>query len=147
MRVNPEDLPVCEASIKGVIRNKQNHWQGEYRMTNGDAASHRWVHSQGRIFYDDRGEPVRMIGVNMDITESKRVEEAMCERAKRGCVSLRTLCRKLSTPAALTAWRITPIDSGMSTLAYRPKNRLDTPGRTQFIRTIRNPCCAIGRTL
>src|SRR5262245_52305618 len=82
-RVHPEDLPTCESSIKAALQNKQTHWHGEYRMTNTGEAHQRWVNSTGRILYDDRGEPIRMIGTNMDVTERKRAEEALRQSEAR----------------------------------------------------------------
>ena len=76
-RVRPEDLLVCEASIQEVFRKKHHHWQAEYRMMSSDTAEERWINSQSHIFYDAQGEPLRMIGVNIDITERKRAEEAL----------------------------------------------------------------------
>jgi PAS domain S-box-containing protein len=75
--VRPEDLRVCEAGIQEVFRKKHNHWQAKYRMMSSDTAEERWIHSQSRIFYDAQGEPLRMIGVNIDITERKRAEETL----------------------------------------------------------------------
>src|SRR4029078_709610 len=76
-RVRPEDLLVCEASIQEVFRKKHHHWQAEYRMRSSDTAEETWIKSQTRIFYDEHGEPLRMIGVNIDITQHKRAEEAL----------------------------------------------------------------------
>ena len=76
-RVRPEDLLVCEAGIQEAFRKKQHHWQAEYRMMSSDTAEERWINSQGHIFYDAQGEPLRMIGVNIDITERKQAEEAL----------------------------------------------------------------------
>ena len=76
-RVRPEDLLVCEASIQEAFRQKHDHWQAEYRMMSSDTAEERWINAQSRIFYDAQGEPLRMIGVNIDITERKRAEEVL----------------------------------------------------------------------
>ncbi len=76
-RVRPEDLMVCEAGIQEVLRTKQDHWQAEYRMTGLDTTEERWIHCQGHIFYDAQREPLRMIGVNIDISERKRIEEEL----------------------------------------------------------------------
>jgi PAS domain S-box-containing protein len=76
-RVRREDLLVCEAGIQEVFRKKCRHWQAEYRMMSSDTAEERWINSQGHIFYDAQGEPLRMIGVNIDITESKQAEDAL----------------------------------------------------------------------
>jgi PAS domain S-box-containing protein len=75
--VRREDLLVCEATIQEVFRKKLHHWQAEYRMMNSGAAEERWINAQGHIFYDAQGEPLRMIGVYIDITERKRAEEAL----------------------------------------------------------------------
>ncbi len=82
-RVRPEDLLVCEASIQEVFRKKHHHWQAEYRMMSSDTAEERWINSQGHIFYDAQGEPLRMIGVNIDITERKRIERTLQESEER----------------------------------------------------------------
>ena len=42
-------------------------------MMSSDTAEERWINSQSHIFYDAQGEPLRMIGVNIDITERKRI--------------------------------------------------------------------------
>ena len=76
-RVRPEDLRDCEAGIQEVLRKKHHLWQAEYRLICSDAAAERWINSQGHIFYDAHGEPLRMIGVNIDITERRRAEEAL----------------------------------------------------------------------
>ena len=76
-RVRPEDLLVCEASIQEAFRKKHHHWQAEYRMMSSDTAEERWINSQSHIFYDAQGEPLRMIGVNIDITERKRIERTL----------------------------------------------------------------------
>jgi PAS domain S-box-containing protein len=50
-----------------------------YRMKHKDG-SWRWVHSQGKVVArDSDGQPLRMIGINQDITEQKRAEEALQE--------------------------------------------------------------------
>jgi PAS domain S-box-containing protein len=76
-RVRPEDLLVFEASIQEAFRKKHHRWQTEYRMMGSDTAEDRWINSQGRIFYDGQREPLRMIGVNIDTTERKRIEQEL----------------------------------------------------------------------
>src|SRR5262249_45096921 len=74
-RVNPDDLVVCEADIQDAFRNKRRHWQAEYRVAYPEIGEERWLHSRGHIFYDPQGQPLRMIGVNMDVTERRQAEE------------------------------------------------------------------------
>ena len=52
-------------------------------MMCSDAAAERWINSQSHIFYDAHGEPLRMIGVNIDITERKRIERTLQESEER----------------------------------------------------------------
>lgn len=40
----------------------------------------RWAGSRGQVYYDDAGRPIRMAGVDLDITERKRIEETLRER-------------------------------------------------------------------
>jgi PAS domain S-box-containing protein len=82
-RVRPEDLLVCEAGIQEAFRKKHHHWQAEYRMMRSDTADERWFNAQSHIFYDAHGEPLCMIGVNIDITERKRIERTLQESEER----------------------------------------------------------------
>ena len=87
-RVHPEDQLVLEARIQEAFRKKQHHWQVEYRMMSFDTAEERWINSRGHIFYDGQGEPLRMIGVNIDITERKRAEAALKDSERRLALAL-----------------------------------------------------------
>jgi PAS domain S-box-containing protein len=81
-RLDPEDLLACEASRQEAFRKKQRRWQAEYRVTNSDRGESRWINSQGHIFYDAGGGPLRMIGVNVDVTERRQAEETLKKSAK-----------------------------------------------------------------
>ena len=81
-RVHQEDLPACEASIREAFSQRHRRWHREYRVTGAEAGEQKWVNSRGHIFYDGLGEPLRMIGVNMDVTERRQAEEALKKSAQ-----------------------------------------------------------------
>lgn len=71
--MHPEDREAVLASLhRAVVRNVEHHM--EYRIVWADGSIH-WVEARGKLFQAEEGEPARMIGVCMDITERKRVEE------------------------------------------------------------------------
>ncbi|HEV7642726.1 MAG TPA: PAS domain S-box protein [Pyrinomonadaceae bacterium] len=60
-----------EALTSGVL-------DSEFRIIRADGKV-RWLNATGKVFYNDDGTPLRLVGVNMDITERKAVEEALRE--------------------------------------------------------------------
>ncbi|HEY2102881.1 MAG TPA: ATP-binding protein, partial [Chthoniobacterales bacterium] len=42
-----------------------------------------WVHARGRGYYDDKGKPLRMIGIVLDITDRKQAEEEARRRSEQ----------------------------------------------------------------
>lgn len=71
--IHPEDRENVLASIRrAVARNVEHHM--EYRIVWPDGSIH-WVEARGRPFLDEDGEPERMLGLCVDITERKRGEE------------------------------------------------------------------------
>lgn len=58
----------------------------EFRFHHADG-SIRWMEGRGQAVYDDKNKPVRLYGIGIDITERKRVEQALRESED----SLRTL--------------------------------------------------------
>jgi PAS domain S-box-containing protein len=55
---------------------------GEWRVIWPDGSVH-WLASRFQVFKDDAGAPVRMTGVNIDITERKRAQEELQESEAR----------------------------------------------------------------
>ncbi len=49
-----------------------------------------WIETYGRVYFDEAQRPVRLIGVASDITERKRVEEALRESEDKLRVALET---------------------------------------------------------
>jgi PAS domain S-box-containing protein len=74
-RVHPDDLAAIETAVGHAARNRSS-LNLEFRIIRPDGAV-RWIASQARVFVDERGNPRRLLGVNIDITERKRAEQAL----------------------------------------------------------------------
>jgi len=57
-------------------------YQLEYRVRKSNGAI-SWVHARGRGYYDDKGKPLRMIGIALDITDRKLAEEEARHRREQ----------------------------------------------------------------
>jgi PAS domain S-box-containing protein len=73
--IHPEDLPALEDALQTLIREKSEGGQ-EFRIRLANGAV-RDISAVERVFLDARGKATRMIGVNFDVTERKRAEEAL----------------------------------------------------------------------
>jgi PAS domain S-box-containing protein len=76
--VHPEDLVQIEQSLQEK-RDRSEEWQRDFRIFHGQTGEIRWIAAKSRFFYDDFGQPIRMIGVNLDISDRKHTEEALRE--------------------------------------------------------------------
>ena len=56
--------------------------EGEWRVVWPDGSVH-WLAGRWQVFKDESGKPLRMTGVNIDITERKRAEAALQESEER----------------------------------------------------------------
>ncbi len=70
-RVHPDDLGIVEQVSQTALETGQ--LRDEYRIVLPDQ-SVRWIYCLGKVFYDDNGTPVRMIGVDLDISDRKQTE-------------------------------------------------------------------------
>ncbi|BAZ04968.1 PAS domain-containing protein [Calothrix sp. NIES-3974] len=71
--IHPQDRPRVVKDIFSAIDGNQNFWYGEYRFlrANGKYAD---ILDRGYIVRDENGQPVRMIGAMMDITDRKQAQ-------------------------------------------------------------------------
>jgi hypothetical protein len=58
------------------LRDQQKENNADYRIVRTGCAV-RWIESRSFVSYDDGGRPTSIIGVNIDITERKRAEDAL----------------------------------------------------------------------
>jgi PAS domain S-box-containing protein len=72
--VHPDDRPVVSDAVAAAIE-KGTPWDVEFRVAHPDGI--RWVMGKGEVLRDDAGRPVRLLGVNVDITDRKRADEAL----------------------------------------------------------------------
>ncbi len=73
-------------------------YEAEYRtVADGQV---RWRLERGHIINDPVGQPARLIGVSMDVTERKRLEEALLEADHRKDEFLAMLAHELRNPLA-----------------------------------------------
>src|SRR5262249_49124245 len=70
--VHPEDRPHAEQVVRRALVDGE--YDTEWRVVWPDGSIH-WIQARGKVFFDHAGQPLRMIGVGIDITERKRAEE------------------------------------------------------------------------
>jgi PAS domain S-box-containing protein len=79
--VHPQDIDRVEAAIARSLAERRDLYV-EYRMLRYDG-SIRWVSSIGHAFYNEAGQPTRMKGLRIDLTDRKRAEELLRESEER----------------------------------------------------------------
>ena len=73
-RVHPDDIERIEATRGAALRRRETY-KLEYRIIHPDGQD-RWIVGRGGAVYDEAtGEPIRILGNNVDITERKVLEE------------------------------------------------------------------------
>jgi PAS domain S-box-containing protein len=74
-RVHPDDIERVEKiQFMAVEQHKPFEYEFRFRRPGGDTG---WVNCRGGGLYDEAGRPVREFGVNLNITDRKKAEEAL----------------------------------------------------------------------
>jgi len=79
--IHPDDRERVIQLTKEMMRTGQPT-EAEWRVVWPDGSVH-WIASRGQVFMDESGEPSRMLGVNMDVTERKRTENALGDMTRK----------------------------------------------------------------
>jgi two-component system, cell cycle sensor histidine kinase and response regulator CckA len=81
--VHPDDLERVNALVQNALRpGGDGRFVNEYRTIGIEDHIERWISAWGRVYFDAQGQPVRFVGVGLDITESKRLEDQFRQAQK-----------------------------------------------------------------
>jgi PAS domain S-box-containing protein len=82
-RVFPADR---ERVLEAMADAKRNHrlYEVEYRIVSRDGALH-WIAARGEFLYSTKGEPERMMGTAVDISDQKQLKAELIESQERMC--------------------------------------------------------------
>ena len=75
-RIHPEDRERVLTVIDDVLQGMGETWSDEYRFQRADG-TYATVVDRAYVVRDPEGEPVRVIGSMMDVTERRQAEEAL----------------------------------------------------------------------
>jgi formate hydrogenlyase transcriptional activator len=78
--VDSTDRERIRRQVKQAIRT-QSDFQEEYRILHPDGTI-RWMAAHGRPYFNHSGEPERLMGVTIDISERKQMEEQLQQRLR-----------------------------------------------------------------
>jgi PAS domain S-box-containing protein len=95
---HPDDAAALDRNFGEALRTG-GVFENENRIVRPDG-SVRWIHNLARPSFDARGKLLKYIGATLDITERKRIEEALREADRRKDEFLAMLAHELRNPLA-----------------------------------------------
>jgi PAS domain S-box-containing protein len=75
--IHHNDRDIVANAIHNVLQ-VGNDYELEFRVTCPDG-SVNWISNKGKVYYDDNSQPIRMVGIAMDISERKRTRQVLEE--------------------------------------------------------------------
>ena len=96
--LHPEDRERVRKAVADA-RQSRNPFMAEFRIVRADG-SVRWATASGKVYYAKNGDPERMLGVSVDITDRKLAEETLRESEAR--------FRDLAEQSRTTHWEVDP---------------------------------------
>jgi PAS domain S-box-containing protein len=78
--LHPDDLPRAEEDVRRALET--GRYFTEFRVIWPDGSVH-WLEARANVFTDGHDKPVRIMGVNMDVTERKLAEEQLAGYSQR----------------------------------------------------------------
>ena len=76
--VHPDDKEGILRAVNAYLSGEAKEYEHEYRVRHKDG-TYRWMLTRGTAIRDRAGKAIRLLGCRVDITELKRVQEALRE--------------------------------------------------------------------
>jgi diguanylate cyclase (GGDEF)-like protein/PAS domain S-box-containing protein len=116
--VHSDDMSRVQAAIRDHVAGKTPIFESLHRMRHA-SGEWRWVISRAKARVDDKGRLLRLVGVELDITERKLYEEALFREKESAQITLQSIGDGVITTdakgvidylnpvaEALTGWRL-----------------------------------------
>jgi PAS domain S-box-containing protein len=76
--LHPQDRERVDRLLHDALqRENEGKYNTEYRTIGIEDRKERWIAARGQVFFNGKGEAVRLIGITLDITEHKRADEEL----------------------------------------------------------------------
>jgi PAS domain S-box-containing protein len=138
-RVHVDDRPLVQESAKKALE-ETGAFEHEFRVVRPDGEI-RWLAAKGQVLNDRQGRPVRMVGINFDVTERKRTEER-----------LRCFAQELETHVAERTQELTQLHARLRALStelnlteQRERKRLATDLHDYLTQLLALVCMKLGQ--
>jgi diguanylate cyclase (GGDEF)-like protein/PAS domain S-box-containing protein len=116
--VHSDDMSRVQAAIRDHVAGKTPFFESMHRMRHA-SGEWRWVVSRAKARVDDKGRLLRLVGVELDITDRKLYEEALFREKESAQITLQSIGDGVITTDAkgvidyinpvaesLTGWRL-----------------------------------------
>lgn len=80
--LHPDDHDRAIAYMQNYVRDRQGEYRQEFRLRHKDG-TYRWIEARASFVTEPNGSQIRLLGSHTDITERKRMEEAVRESEDR----------------------------------------------------------------
>ena len=88
--VHTDDMSRVQAAIRDHVAGKTAMFESMHRMRHS-TGEWRWVISRAKAKVDDKGRLLRLVGVELDITERKLYEEALFREKESAQITLQSI--------------------------------------------------------
>jgi PAS domain S-box-containing protein len=105
-RVHPDDLASVEDALSAHIAGETEYYEAEHRMRTA-SGEWKWIRDIGRVVErDGDGEPIRAVGIRLDVDEQKRREKEL-KRTRR-------LIERTQESASIGWWEVDLVDEALT---------------------------------
>ncbi|PTM41403.1 HWE histidine kinase domain-containing protein [Bosea sp. 124] len=73
-RIHPQERAMVESHFRETLAGTARDYQIDYRIIRPSDGAVRWISAVAQIERDEAGQPVRLVGAHLDITERKEAE-------------------------------------------------------------------------
>lgn len=88
--VHPDDMARVQAKMREHLEGKTPFFESMHRMKHQNG-EWRWMTSRAKARQDERGRLIRLLGVEVDVTEQKLYEEALFREKESAQITLRSI--------------------------------------------------------